>query len=488
MSAFTPTPEQVAVVSAARDTKDNLLVSALAGAAKTSTLVLISEAVKVDTLAISFNTRIAKEMKSRLPAYVDSRTLNSLGHKVWSDNKGRRPEVDPGKMYGLVKKLIEDTDNNEDKSFLFDKMGDMLKLCREAKSAGYIPSGLYPEAKALMRDEELQSFVLDEEITDLEWHIFQIAYTQSLKEALGTAGPIRIDFDDQLLMPTVFPVSFPAPALVLVDEAQDLSELNHAMLKKFCRRRIIAVGDENQSIYAFRGAHEDSMNLLKKEFNMTELHLTTSFRCPVSIVELARFRAPAMQYPEWAKPGLVRHLNHWGVDDLPDETTILCRNNSPLFSLAFRLIRNGRYPEIVGSDIGKTLVKMLGKLGPDKMTQADALIALEDWKEEKLLKSRNPHKIEDQAACLKVFIEQGETLSDAKAYAEAILARTGPVKLMTIHKSKGLEWPHVFVLDEDLIDLHETQERNLRYVAVTRAKESLTFIRSDDFRGKEDME
>lgn len=487
---FTPTPEQLAIVEAARDTTDNLLVTALAGAAKTSTLVLIANAVQVPTLAISFNTRIAKEMKERLPAWCESRTLNSLGQKVWTDNKGRRPVVDPGKTFRLVKDYIEATQDPEVKGALYENMGDLMRSVGGGKTAGYIPSGLYPEAKPLMRDEEMLDW-LDEQPSDEEWDLIRAVSAISLAEGLGKgkapgqSGQYIIDFDDQLLLPTVFPVSFASPALVLIDEAQDLSALNHAMMKKFCRRRVIAVGDENQSIYGFRGAHEDSMQLMEQSFNMRRLLLTISFRCPISVVEAARFRAPIMQYPAWAKVGKVTHLNHWGEEDLPDDAVILCRNNAPLFNMCIRLIKNDRFPELVGNDIGKTLVKWLKKLGPETLDQESALFALDVWKAEKLLKSKSPQRVEDQAQCLAIFIKEGKTLGDACAFAAHLLERGGPVKLMTIHKAKGLEWHNVFILDEDLIGA-EDQEKNLRYVAITRAKSTLTYIKSEDFRGKDD--
>lgn len=476
---FTPTLEQLAIIHEAKASDRNLLITALAGAAKTSTLVLIANELKVNSLAISFNSRIAKEMKERLPGWVESRTLNSLGHKVWGDNKGRRPFVDTAKTFRLVKDFIESVTNGDDKSFLYERMGDLMRAVGGLKTAGYVPSS-FKTATPLLSDDEAFAW-LEDEPSDIEWALIQRVLTQSVNEALGNDGKITIDFDDQLLMPTVFPVSFPLMPLVYVDEAQDLSALNHAMLAKFAKRRLIAVGDENQAIYGFRGAHEDSMSLLQHKFDMKPLVLSVSFRCPVSVVEVARQRAPHMQYPEWAKPGKVTHLSDWGTADLPDDAVILCRNNAPLFGMAITLLKNKRYPQLVGSDIGKTLIKWMGTLGDDDLSQADALVALEAWAEAKKAKSRNPDKVDDQAACMAIFIEQGRTLGDAKAYAKAILEQSGPIKLMTIHKAKGLEWDNVFLLDADLIG-HEGQEPNLRYVAVTRAKDTLTYIFTEGFK------
>lgn len=486
---FTPTSEQQAIIEAARDTADNLIISALAGAAKTSTLVLIAEALpKVSILSIAFNKKIADEMKARLPGNCTAKTLNSLGHSVWRDSIGKWPQLDTRKTYRIVKQLIESLDNPKEKTEAYDRMADIMRNVDAGKTAGYVPTGHYPNCKRLMDDDEFFES-LEEEPSLLEMDILRAAALLSIKEAY--AG--TIDFNDQILMPTVFPSAFPQYPLVLVDEAQDLSALNHAMLTKFARKRLIAVGDECQAIYGFRGAHEESMALLEQSFAMRKLILSTSFRCPIAVVEEARSRAPHMQYPEWAKPGTVRTLREWGMADLPDDAVIICRNNAPLFSMAIKLLKNGRYPELVGNDIGKSLIKTLKKLGTnrrgkfdDAMPQAMVMQAIGEWEEAKLKKSRDPGKVHDQAACLRIFAEQGQNLGDAILYAERIMAMAGPVKLMTGHKSKGLEFHNVFFLDQHLLG-KKGQELNLRYVIQTRAQETLTYIESNGFI-EEDME
>lgn len=470
---FTPTPEQQAIVTAASTTKDNLLVSALAGAAKTSTLVLVAQALKsTQILCLAFNKRIAEEMKSRLPANCDAMTLNSLGHRAWAQYlNGRRLNLDTKKTYRIVGDLIEKLDA-KDKEAAYPIMADLMRNVDFGKACGYIPTGHYPQIKGLMDDAEFFAH-LEEEPGRLEEDLIRAATLQSLREAIdGT-----IDFGDQLLMPTLWPTIMPFYPLVLIDEAQDLSALNHAMLRKLAKKRLIAVGDPCQSIYGFRGAHQDSMSVLKKSFDMRELHLTVSFRCPIAVVEAARWRAPAMQYPEWAKEGLVEQVGSWEVTDVPtSETAIICRNNAPLFSMAIKLLRDGRYPELVGNDLGKSLIKMLKRLGPPSMAQREVLAAIDDWKQTKLIKARNPDRVHDQAACLRVFAEEGSNLQEAIDYADRIMSVAGPVKLMTGHKSKGLEFETVLILDRDLINLKEDQEKNLLYVMQTRAKERLVYV------------
>jgi DNA helicase-2/ATP-dependent DNA helicase PcrA len=478
------TPEQQAIIEAALRTQDNLLVNALAGAAKTTTLEMLCKSLPVQPiLSLAFNKRIAEEMTKRLPGHVECRTLNAIGHRVWMQCIPRRLALDTKKSYTILKGIVDALPRGE-KSEAYEFFSDILKLVGQAKLAGYIPTGV-PTGRALVSVDDFWSEI-DEDLADVGRGLVD----RVLRESITQAYAGSIDFDDQIYMPTLFGGTFPKFGLVLVDEAQDLSALNHAMLEKLVVKRLIAVGDPYQSIYAFRGALTTSMATLKARFNMTEMPLSVSFRCPRAIVERARWRAPHMQYPEWAKLGQVTEFieNEWTADIIPDYAAIICRNNAPLFKLAFALIRAGRGVSIVGADIGPSLVKALKKLGPEHLNGEQAYEAIDKWEKEKLAKAKGKATIKDKAECLRVFVDIGGSLAGAVAYAESIFKTTGSIQLLSGHKSKGLEWDHVFHLDPGRIpspyaeDLE--QEYNVRYVIETRAKESLTLIDMDLYRRK----
>lgn len=472
-----PTDEQQAIIAAARDTDDNLLISALAGAAKTSTLVLIAKALpSTMTLCLAFNKRIAEEMKERLPGNCESMTLNSLGHRVWGKATGKRLRVDTKKNYTILSQLVNQLTSKHDKTDAFESFADTLKMIEQGKSAGYVPDNGNKNAKRLLGDEEFFSG-LDEIPDELQERL--VIEATNISIAQGFDG--LIDFSDQILLPTIFPVSFPSYPLILVDEAQDLSALNHATLRKLVRKRLIAVGDECQAIYAFRGAHEESMGLLQQQFDMRKLILSVSFRCPTTVVQEARWRAPHMKYPEWAKAGAVDRPDQWGIADIPDDSTIICRNNAPIFTMAIKLLKNGRYAEIIGNDVGRALVKIMKKFGPPNMLKEQVLEQIQLWRVEKLKKSRNAARVEDQVECLTIFVEQGKNLGEAIAYAEFIMSAKGPIMMMTGHKSKGLEFNTVFILDKFLIRMDEGQDQNLLYVMQTRAKERLVYVETERF-------
>lgn len=150
--------------------------------------------------------------------------------------------------------------------------------------------------------------------------------------------------------------------------------------------------------------------------------------------------------------------------------------------MAVKLLKAGRYPELIGNDIGKGLIKIMQKFGKPNLKQDAVLQCIDEWEEAKLKKTRAKSSVNDRADCLRIFARMGDVLGDAIAYAEHIFEVSGPIKLMTIHKSKGLEFPNVFILDPQLIG-KEGQEPNLRYVGITRAKENLYYAHSENFTG-----
>jgi hypothetical protein len=482
------TAEQAAIINYALGTEpQNILINALAGAAKTSTLRFLCKYMPVvPTLSVAFNKRIADEMTRVLPAHVKCATMNSVGHRVWGSAIGKRLIVDTKKNYNLIKALV-DALPKRDKSDAYDLFGDLMKTVARAKLNGYVPPDT-PAGKSLISRADF--FGNLEEAPD-NWFVEMI--DEALRKSIQQAYAGLIDFDDQIYMPTLFGGSFPTHDRLMVDEAQDLSPLNHAMVERLMQGNchLIAVGDPWQSIYAFRGADTGSMARLREHYNMHEMTLSVSFRCPISVVKNAHARVPHMQWPEWAIEGLVQALEEWGPNDIPDNSAIICRNNAPLMSCALALLRSGRGVNLVGSDLGPQLVKALKKISNDLGTpQAQVLDAIDQWEQEKLRKARNAGTVADKAECLRVFANFGPTLGAAIAFCEHIFAAKGPIQLLSGHKAKGLEWDTVFHLDPQRIpspyakegeDLQ--QELNVRYVIETRSKESLYFVRLENFNG-----
>ena len=479
MPDFTPTAEQDAIVSFATSSTDNLCVIARAGAAKTSTLILVAEALpKKEILCLAFNKKIAEEMNERLPKNCTAKTLHGLGYAAWRGFISGKMKVDGRKVFFLLKAEIEKLEK-EDKQDAYASMSETLQFIASAKQVGYLPESYSGHWRPLVGDEDfLLSLPL--EPSKLQEILIEKVLIESFKLALGGV----LDFDDMIYCPAICSVSWPTFPLTLIDEAQDLSPINHHILKKLVRKnRIIAVGDPCQAIYGFRGALADSMDQLQEKFSMTSLHLTISFRCSRAVTENAQWLAPDMRSPEWAVDGLVLRPLSWSASDISLGDAIICRNNAPLFSMAIRMIEAGLLPEIAGRDIGAPLIKIMKALGKPNLLKLAALDAITHWEETQTKRARPGAigSIKDKASCIRIMLEATKTLGDAIAYLEHLLARDGRIHLMTGHKSKGLEFDKVFFLDNKLCQIERDQDANVKYVIETRAKNTLIYVTSDTF-------
>lgn len=322
-----------------------------------------------------------------------------------------------------------------------------------------------------------------------------------------------IDYDDQIYISTLAIGAYERFPVVMVDEAQDLSPLNHLQIKKCLalNGRYIVVGDPKQAIYAFRGASSQSMpeiESLLPEGSFIKLPLSVTYRCSKLVVERNVAHAPGFEAHSSCHAGVLvdlRHKETWDLDDVPDNRfAILCRNNAPLLSAAFRIIKSGRGVTMLGRDLGKTLIAFLHKVvGKNSLPLDETVEKIRKWldKERELLilngKESQVASIEDRAMCL-LAVAEGSGAMNSKEMEQKILDlfedRSGLIVLGTGHRAKGLEWDTVVHLDPWRIpskwarDADENgypeqlvQENNLKYVIETRAKVNLVLGNSKGF-------
>ena len=76
---------------------------------------------------------------------------------------------------------------------------------------------------------------------------------------------------------------------ILVDEFQDTNELQYKWIKLLSEKNknVFAVGDDDQSIYSFRGADPKNMNLLIQDFNAKIIKIEKNYRSDANILEAA---------------------------------------------------------------------------------------------------------------------------------------------------------------------------------------------------------
>lgn len=473
-TAHKPTHEQQAILDHDHSIKSgaNLMINALAGTGKSATLKMIDRASRVrPAMYLVFNKRNQIEAVNAQKAgeFADTtsiKTFNGLGHGIWAKAIPHPIALDKSKSRTLWRELVEGLSRG-DANAAWKEYHVVMDGMEKAKALGYIPKDV--QAVTGLIDATALSHAMDESPNEYAHELID----QLLRESIRRSYLGLIDFNDQIYMPALFGGTFPKFPRVMVDEYQDQSPVNHALLARCVTGRIIGVGDPFQNIYGFRGAKAGGMTKAVEQYSMTELPLSVSFRCPQAIVEAAQWRVPHFQ---WIKPGgEVNAIERMDGADFPEDATIICRNNAPLLRLAFRLISAGRGVTVVGSELGPRLVAIMKKLGPDSATRTQVIDAIEQWREEKLL--ANSKSASDLADCMRVLADHGSTLGSAVSYATMIFAQTGTIRLMTGHKSKGLEFPNVFWLDPDLCDQRE-QDRNLAYVITTRSENILNMVDS----------
>ena len=459
-------------ICAAIGAGENTMVNALAGCAKSTTIIeSLRDAPKAPTTILAFNKKIKEEMEKKIKSAGLDRpdlrvqTMNGLGHGALMKTLGRI-NLDNDKIFNLAK----------DTGVKGDDLADLMYLTRTGRNLGIVPKGSVGDG--LLEDtlETWEGLAEDNDIDPILATLARDVLKKSVKAALGGT----IDFDDQIYISTLIAGSYPKTELVYVDEAQDLSPLNHIQLRKTAKRQLVAVGDPHQAIYAWRGADSASMrNLRALREGWADRNLSTTFRCPRVVVERQRDFVPLFKAGPNNLPGHVSFRAKW-TPVIGSASAIICRNNAPLIKLAFRFL-NARVPiNFLGKDIGRDMKRFYNKLSHKGKLSTKAVLE----KIEALMYEENADV--DRLESLRTLLEADPNIDSALQFLTD--SKSAAIVLSTGHKAKGMEWENVYFLHPELIPSKYAQavqgpaleqEHNLRYVIETRTKNNLFLVRSD---------
>jgi superfamily I DNA/RNA helicase len=329
-----------------------------------------------------------------------------------------------------------------------------------------------------------------------------------------------IDFTDMIYLPFVWKLNATTKFdWIFIDECQDLSKAQFAVAAKYGKEgsRVLAVGDPRQSIYGFTGADVDSFSRVARMTRATELPLTTCFRCPTRVIGLAReIRSDIVGAKEEA--GTVESITVDQVVALAQPgDLIISRLRAPLLVLIFDFIDQDVKVR-VAEDEAQEFIGELNSLFKQDELQASikrryrGFEALKD-----LVLQRNRWVIRQNAAKIAKVTDREVFLESENGYLEKRLdflhkkwelwqkktttisrllerikeyvsAKGNAIRLSTIHRAKGLEEDRVFIVDYDKLpmgrpqqkDWEKVQEINLKYVAITRARQALYLVESED--------
>lgn len=283
---------------AAACTEGPVMIIAGAGSGKTRTLTyriahLIENGVDpFNVLALTFTNKAASEMKERIMSLVGNEARNiwmGTFHSIFA--RVLRSEAE--KLGYISSFTIYDTDDSKS---AIKQIIKQLNLDPKTYNPGYVLGRISMAKSNLIGPEE---YANNPEIqqTDVDSHkpmISQIytMYNQRLRNSMA------MDFDDLLFNMNILLRDFPEVLLkyqqrfryILVDEYQDTNYSQYLIVKKLAARNqnICVVGDDAQSIYAFRGANIQNIFNFKRDYPTLHIFkLEQNYRSTQNIVNAA---------------------------------------------------------------------------------------------------------------------------------------------------------------------------------------------------------
>jgi len=203
-------------------------------------------------------------------------------------------------------------------------------------------------------------------------------------------------------------------------------------------------------------------------------------------VKKAQEIVPNIMAMDNAIDGIVREGNV--LEEAKAGDFILCRTTAPLVKLFFYFLLKHKKAIIKGSDIGVSLIEMIGNFKSMDELKKHWQKKLSDYQNQLTSKgvinldtNGGYIALKDKINTLMFLIRIAPTVPDLKTKITQIFGDVDKegITLMTCHKSKGLESDRVFIVRHDLLPMRSSsplqykQEKNLQYVSYTRAKQEL---------------
>ena len=233
---------------------------------------------------------------------------------------------------------------------------------------------------------------------------------------------------------------------VLVDEFQDINKSQYDIVKMICKsNNLFVVGDDDQSIYRFRGSHPKVMSDFLKDYKNSEvIYLTENYRCAKKIVKFSK---------------LVIDYNK-------------CRFKKDLKSNRAEVGKLEIKAFVDSVDENKHLIELIKKYNRGGIDLSDMAIIYRT----NLLSDSVVTELKRNGIRYNIKGEENNELE------ESVNKDRNCINLMTFHLSKGLEFKVVFIIDandgliphkKSILDNDLETERRLFYVGMTRAKDYL---------------
>lgn len=538
INSLQPSEFQEAIFAAARTSSGKYVVNAGPGSGKTTTAIKLSTYFPGRAIYFSFNKKIQVDTNAKLRALgskMFALTLHAFGKSCIEKYLGRESDVDDDKYSRLIDDFVggrfptfllrlRQVDDEELASMQFDAKAWAKDLVH------YVEVTLSQPSEAALLALIDQFSLNDINPGAKVWPLVVEAVAYALETGLAEFHQSgKISFDDMVCFPAGL-VEIPVRQFdhVIIDEAQDLNKAQLRLVQRACHAetQVFAVGDKKQSIYAFTGADHDSIDNIIRAFQARELPLRVCYRCGTRIIDLANqlggeiIPAPGAHEGEVQVVEAEEYLNL-----LRKRDAVIARTTAVLVRDCLKVLKTGQRAMVLGKKIGDTIASIVTRIEEVRVAKRGKRVLHDDLsnfldlleayclKQRQIIEDTSKKDVElaieelkDRVETARAFytayiakcIDPGErcandpkcefsrTAEDFKRYIRGLFTEDesgNMIQFMTAHRSKGLEFERVYIIDTDLFphplaksDKQKIQEDNLMYVAITRAIQQLTFI------------
>ena len=270
-----------------------LLVLAGAGSGKTKVLTTkiayLIEQMHINPyniLAITFTNKAAREMKDRitnmlgmLANSIQISTFHSFGLTIVRENAEK---LDLKSNFTIL--------DSEDSLTIIKKIMKDLNINAESVKPKYVKNQISGAKNELMSPLEYERFAM----TEQEKNVVEIYKVYQKRLLISNL----VDFDDLLMMPIMLFRKNPDILeryqerfkYILIDEYQDTNEAQYTLVKMISSKykNVCVVGDNDQSIYSFRGANYQNILNFEKDYKSAEtIMLEENYRSTKNILKVA---------------------------------------------------------------------------------------------------------------------------------------------------------------------------------------------------------
>ena len=503
MSNFTFSDEQIDIFNFCKNGVQNLIVQAVAGAGKTTTLIECANQIDSNKkiLLLAHNRSTKDTLRERIGAKENVKvyTLHGLAWRMFNEHFEFSPIIDEDKYRNYVNQNLDSITSE-----LYKELSASSKMMYKANVFDLIN-----KARHNLKQSEKEINKLAKKKYGLRL-VADEAHLVSKILKWGTENIERVDYQDLLWFPSefgYFTKKYLAD-IIMLDEAQDASMAQQDVVSRCFKRntRLFAFGDKDQTINSWCGSDTEAFEHLKDSNvfrrDAKELPLTTNYRCGYKIIEYAkRYTNNNIKAREGAQEGLVKH--NASLTDIQNGDMILCRNTAPLMEVYRQGVSRGEKMYFRGEELGKnlklsadcaygdTIPEMIFSMKKRLIATWDFLTKEYDLDPRETMTDGRIVSLLDTIKTMENLPKTVEKRSDLDKFIKDIFSDEGKegIQLSTIHRAKGLEADNVFIICPSLIpsrlaelDWEKEEEKHLQYVMCTRPKNTLNFVTEQEIR------